>query len=1302
MATRILTEEDKRELEQRLGQPVTEAVPGALRILTEEDKRELEEKIAQAGPKIELESIRFTPAKSAQNVTADEGKAYSEVTVEAIPEQFQDVSGVTAQPEQVLDGCWFMDSTGELQEGQIPSRSAADLSVSGLTVAVPAGYYETDAYKSVEAPDTGDSEIALVTTTVTSTKGTQEVTPNAGEAFSKVIVNPIPDQYQDVSDVTAQPGQVLDGYTFVDSTGALKEGEIPIRSADDLTATSRAVTVPAGFYEQAVTKEVNVEVAEGSGIVFSDGDVSLNRTNSGILASAVLAAEKLLPAGTTIEFQLAGSRFGNAAKTDVVFGKTFTSEQGLNISGTKPVDEGNNTVADGTVEADTLSELHYWEKSAVTETVTEETVSDYQLWYKSSYGTQSVTYGFSQYAQEIAIEDGALVLVNPQSRDGVSNSDYDDVLPGKYIQSGTTIYRIPADAVISTYQTTGATRITADRVFKLTLVSVGGRTIVVSDDSSMFPANGELEGYTYVYQGTLNAAEKEAVIQALTVTENGTYTPPDGVDGYAPVTVNVPSEEVPAVEQATPTISVSASGLITASATQEAGKVSEGTKSATKQLTTQAEQEITPGTSDKEIPSGRYLTGTQTIRGDSNLVAENIKKGVSIFGVAGSHECASGGVELPDIAEEDLGAASDLAEGKKLIAPDGSVVAGTVEPGDKVLYHGLGEVDTYYEDYALCFNHTFDKNVMYRNGDKIELWSGDLGDAGPEDVRAGVTFTSKNGLKITGEALLPGGGFVYPDGAFAPVTSFTDGKQYVLVSMIGGVRRYINTTDYNQYTMNATEITIGEDAGDYVIFSETPALFTAVASGDGFLLQNGTNYLHGTSSGGTALRVGTTQMVWTVDTSETGGFSEGKYNAKEDANAVWLMNASGGYNWSIKYETAGSFGYDRDGRDNTYSTGFVPFVLYEYVAGEGEVNPVVDTSDASVTANQMLVGASGYAEGRLVEGSIQSKGEDTITPSTTAQYIEPGVYLAGRQTISAIQTQTKTVTANGTVTPDAGKYLSSVTVNVPSSGIDTSDATATASDILSEKTAYVNGTKVTGTISSRTSSDLTASGATVTVPAGHYASQATKSVATATQATPSISVDTAGKITASATQSAGYVSSGTKSATKQLTVQAAQEITPGTSDKTIASGLYLTGTQTIKGDSNLKAANIKSGVSIFGVAGSLEASSGGAALVTKSGTTTSAAVDTGLSEVVAFSLFKQSVSSTGLISAAVLVPYDAVHYGGCSSYQSYMKSYTANNAKAKISSYCTIEGGTVTWTDTATATKFMDTHTYYWYAMGYE
>lgn len=51
----------------------------------------------------------------------------------------------------------------------------------------------------------------------------------------------------------------------------------------------------------------------------------------------------------------------------------------------------------------------------------------------------------------------------------------------------------------------------------------------------------------------------------------------------------------------------------------------------------------TPKTSDQTIDSGTYLTGTQTIKGDSNLVAGNIKSGVSIFGVTGNYAGSGGG-----------------------------------------------------------------------------------------------------------------------------------------------------------------------------------------------------------------------------------------------------------------------------------------------------------------------------------------------------------------------------------------------------------------------------------------------------------------------------------------------------------------------------------------------------------------------------------------------------------------------------------------------------------------------------------
>ena len=167
----------------------------------------------------------------------------------------------------------------------------------------------------------------------------------------------------------------------------------------------------------------------------------------------------------------------------------------------------------------------------------------------------------------------------------------------------------------------------------------------------------------------------------------------------------------------------------------------------------------------------------------------------------------------------------------------------------------------------------------------------------------------------------------------------------------------------------------------------------------------------------------------------------------------------------------------------------------------------------------------------------------------------------------------KTITENGTYDPadDNADGYSEVTVTVPTGGTP------------------------------RTSSDLTVSGATVTAPAGTYATAASKSVASGTVTAPASISGTAATVTTgtntltltktvSVTPSvttAGYVSSGTAgnssvSLTASVTTQAAQTIYPSSTDQTISSGRYLTGTQTIKAvtTSNLTADNIKSGVTV--------------------------------------------------------------------------------------------------------------------------
>ena len=104
----------------------------------------------------------------------------------------------------------------------------------------------------------------------------------------------------------------------------------------------------------------------------------------------------------------------------------------------------------------------------------------------------------------------------------------------------------------------------------------------------------------------------------------------------------------------------------------------------------------------------------------------------------------------------------------------------------------------------------------------------------------------------------------------------------------------------------------------------------------------------------------------------------------------------------------------------------------------------------------------------------------SVSPSESSQNVTPDAGYDGlsKVTVGAIQTETKTVTTNGTVTPSSGKYLKQVTVNVPSSGIDTSDATATAGKILQGATAYVKGEKVTGTIEYYPKGSITSRGYT--------------------------------------------------------------------------------------------------------------------------------------------------------------------------------------------------------------------------------
>lgn len=232
------------------------------------------------------------------------------------------------------------------------------------------------------------------------------------------------------------------------------------------------------------------------------------------------------------------------------------------------------------------------------------------------------------------------------------------------------------------------------------------------------------------------------------------------------------------------------------------------------------------------------------------------------------------------------------------------------------------------------------------------------------------------------------------------------------------------------------------------------------------------------------------------------------------------------------------------------------------------------SNDGTITAN--VSNPKGYQSSATTKEAtyqLNTKGATTITPSNSRQTaVSSGVYTTGDIVVSAVPTETKSITANGTYTPSSGKYFSSVEVDIASDvptyqsktvTPTTSAQTITADsgyDALSDVTVNAIQTETKSITSNGTYNPTSGkyfSSVIVDIPSETFNTQ-TKTV-TPTESTQTISPDNGYDGLSSVTVnpiSSTYVGSG-------VTRKSAATITPSESVQRIAANQYLTGVQTI-------------------------------------------------------------------------------------------------------------------------------------------
>ncbi|MFW2490957.1 hypothetical protein ACN077_20680 [Clostridium chromiireducens] len=229
----------------------------------------------------------------------------------------------------------------------------------------------------------------------------------------------------------------------------------------------------------------------------------------------------------------------------------------------------------------------------------------------------------------------------------------------------------------------------------------------------------------------------------------------------------------------------------------------------------------------------------------------------------------------------------------------------------------------------------------------------------------------------------------------------------------------------------------------------------------------------------------------------------------------------------------------------------------------------------NVTADKLLIGTTATGDSGAIVGIMPNNGALSITPGTTTKNIPLGY------------------TSGGTVAGDSNLITGNIKAGVSifgvtgkSSVVDTSDALATASQLLAGASAYVNGLKVLGSIQSKSATTYNPSTTAQTIAQGLYLS-GDQTIA------PVTGTSNVGHVLAGYT----FSSANGINLTGNIPSKGATTITPGTTNQVVSANQYLSGAITVLGDPDLISSNIVDTTNVFGVQGTANIQSLGGAYI---------------------------------------------------------------------------------------------------------